>query len=227
MNGWRVTCHKPPIVDIRVAFGSATGAPFALVGTRAATHADVVPDTPMGAQPPPGRRRDSGQRERHNWTARPANGVPSASRRPTRTPCIEWPVLLTAPVTSSEDPAKDGAGRTVPDWTEPVVSQATGQILVQLRAERAGSGPGRTYTIAIRASDAAANSSTAVVVVKAPHCRTIRAAERGHCCSSLATGELADAADAPLRTCPTCLLHRLRTSAVSVAAEVTGRERVA
>ena len=40
---------------------------------------------------------------------------------------------------------------------------------LQLRAERAGNGPGRIYTITVRASDAAGNSSTQNVTVSVPH----------------------------------------------------------
>ena len=46
------------------------------------------------------------------------------------------PVLVAAQVASSEDPEKDGSGNTVPDWTTPVVDQATGIITLSLRAER-------------------------------------------------------------------------------------------
>ena len=40
---------------------------------------------------------------------------------------------------------------------------------VLLRAERAGNGPGRIYTITIRATDAAGNTNTATVQVTVPH----------------------------------------------------------
>jgi len=40
---------------------------------------------------------------------------------------------------------------------------------VQLRADRAASGPGRIYTITIRATDAAGNTNTATVQVPVPH----------------------------------------------------------
>jgi len=39
----------------------------------------------------------------------------------------------------------------------------------QLRADRAASGPGRIYTITIRATDAAGNTNTATVQVPVPH----------------------------------------------------------
>jgi hypothetical protein len=78
------------------------------------------------------------------------------------------PVVLEASVVSSEDPLKDGSGNTIPDFTEPVIDQSTGTISVQLRAERAGNGPGRVYTITVMATDTAGNQSTAAVSVAAP-----------------------------------------------------------
>ncbi len=80
-------------------------------------------------------------------------------------------MTLSATVTSSEDPDKDGSGNTIPDVSEPVIDQLTGEITLQLRAERAGSGPGRTYSIEITATDLAGNESSAVVTIVAPHDR--------------------------------------------------------
>lgn len=79
------------------------------------------------------------------------------------------PVVLSAVVTSSEDPLKDGTGQTIPDFTTPVIDQDTGTIALQLRAERSGKGAGRTYTIAITATDLAGNQSSALVRIVAPH----------------------------------------------------------
>ncbi len=83
------------------------------------------------------------------------------------------PVLLAAAVSSSEPAEVDNHGDPIPDFTTPVIDQATGVITLQLRAERNGQGSGRTYTITITATDASHNSSTAVVQVVAPH-------DRGH-----------------------------------------------
>ncbi|MFO0985491.1 MAG: hypothetical protein U1E76_27790 [Planctomycetota bacterium] len=81
------------------------------------------------------------------------------------------PVLLTATVASSENPDKDADGHTIPDFTTPVIDQSTGTIALQLRAERSGKGPGRTYTITITATDSSGNQSTAIVTCVAPHDR--------------------------------------------------------
>jgi hypothetical protein len=64
---------------------------------------------------------------------------------------------------SSSEPV-DGAadGHTSIDW---MVIDAR---RVQLRAERAGGGPGRVYTIAITCTDAAGNASTGTGVVRVP-----------------------------------------------------------
>ena len=51
------------------------------------------------------------------------------------------------------------------------VDNAAGMVLVQLRAERSGTGDGRVYTITITASDASGNQSTATVDVRVPHDR--------------------------------------------------------
>jgi hypothetical protein len=75
----------------------------------------------------------------------------------------DGPVTLTAQVSCNE-PAKRGT-----DWTEPVINQATGVILLSLRATRAGSGTGRVYTITIKATDANGNFATETVTIVVPH----------------------------------------------------------
>jgi len=56
------------------------------------------------------------------------------------------PVSLSASVTINEPQQGLGDGDTPNDWTQPVINQATGTISLQLRAERSGSGNGRTGT---------------------------------------------------------------------------------
>jgi hypothetical protein len=68
-------------------------------------------------------------------------------------------------VTSSEPVSGTGDGDTAPDW------EVVGPNLVRLRAERAGNGTGRTYTVAITATDSAGNASTQAVTVAVPHNR--------------------------------------------------------
>ena len=68
-------------------------------------------------------------------------------------------------VSSNEPVNCTGDGDTGPDWT---IAGAHG---VSLRAERAGNGSGRTYTITITAKDAAGNTSTGTTTVAVPHNR--------------------------------------------------------
>ena len=51
-----------------------------------------------------------------------------------------------------------GAGQTTPDWVQ------TGDLSVDLRAERSGKGTGRVYTITVECTDASDNSATSTSV---------------------------------------------------------------
>jgi hypothetical protein len=66
-------------------------------------------------------------------------------------------------VTSNEPQNGLGDGDTAPDWV------LTGNLTLDLRAERAGNGSGRIYTIVVRCSDSSGNASTRSVVVAVPH----------------------------------------------------------
>jgi hypothetical protein len=66
-------------------------------------------------------------------------------------------------VASNEPVAGRGSGNTAPDWG------ITGNLSVKLRAERAGSGSGRVYTISVQCSDASGNESTGTTTVVVPH----------------------------------------------------------
>lgn len=79
------------------------------------------------------------------------------------------PVKLGATVSSNEPEEGLGDGDMTPDWTTPVIDQATGVITLQLRAERSGLGNGRTYTVTINAIDEAGNTSIANVEIVVPH----------------------------------------------------------
>ncbi len=73
---------------------------------------------------------------------------------------VTWSVTSIA---SNEPVNGTGDGDSAPDWT---IAGAHG---VSLRAERAGTGSGRTYTITITAKDAAGNASTGTTTVAVPH----------------------------------------------------------
>jgi parallel beta-helix repeat protein len=80
-------------------------------------------------------------------------------------------VTLEVTVASSEpvDAPGMGDGTTSPDFSTPVVAEDNGTITLQLRAERDGKGPGRTYTVTITATDEFGNAATAVLVFRVPH----------------------------------------------------------
>jgi hypothetical protein len=56
-----------------------------------------------------------------------------------------------------------GDGDTSPDW------EITGDLTVDLRAERSGRGEGRIYTVNVSATDESGNIGTADVDVIVPH----------------------------------------------------------
>jgi len=64
----------------------------------------------------------------------------------------------------SNEPANGvGDRNTSPDW------EITGDLTLNLRAERSGGGGGRVYTITVRCTDASGNASTTAVTVSVPH----------------------------------------------------------
>jgi hypothetical protein len=71
-------------------------------------------------------------------------------------------VSSTLAVRSNEPLNGTGDGDTAPDW------QVVDAHTVRLRAERAGGGNGRVYTITITARDSAGNTSTRDVAVRVP-----------------------------------------------------------
>jgi hypothetical protein len=77
--------------------------------------------------------------------------------------CTSDPTCQIVAVSSSEPESGQGNGDRAPDWV------ITGSMSVDLRAERAGSGAGRVYTISVMCSDEAGNSSSGEVAVLVPH----------------------------------------------------------
>jgi hypothetical protein len=72
------------------------------------------------------------------------------------------PMCAVSGVTSSEADNGRGDGNTTGD------AVITGPLTVELRAERAGPGNGRTYTIEVTCTDASGNASTDTTTVVAP-----------------------------------------------------------
>ena len=108
---------------------------------------------------------------------------PPALSEPTASPNVLWPPnhalrdvtveynasddcgsvnCLIASVTSSEPDNGTGDGDTAPDW------EITDEHHVRLRAERAGAGAGRVYTITVACTDSAGNTTTKTVAVNVP-----------------------------------------------------------
>jgi hypothetical protein len=80
--------------------------------------------------------------------------------------------VLTASVSSNEPVEGLGDGDTSPDWTEPLIDQINGIVMLKLRSERSGSGDGRLYTITLTAADDSGNTSKADVKIIVPHDRS-------------------------------------------------------
>jgi hypothetical protein len=79
------------------------------------------------------------------------------------TACTGNPTTTTLSVASNEPVNGTGDGDTAPDWI------VLDPHHVQLRAERAGEGGGRTYTITITATDSRGKVTTQDVTVTVPH----------------------------------------------------------
>jgi hypothetical protein len=77
--------------------------------------------------------------------------------------CDASPTCEVTAVTSDEPVTGRGYGNTTPDWI------INGGQSVSLRAERAGFGDGRTYTVTDTCTDGSGNGSSAVVDVTVPH----------------------------------------------------------
>jgi hypothetical protein len=66
-------------------------------------------------------------------------------------------------ISSNESVNGGSDGNTAPDWS------IVGALQVLLRAERAGAGAGRHYTITVQCADQAHNTSQAAVMVPVAH----------------------------------------------------------
>jgi hypothetical protein len=77
--------------------------------------------------------------------------------------CDTAPKSKIVSVTSNEPVNGTGDGDTAPDW------EITGDLTVNLRAERSGKGSGRVYTVTVLCTDAYGNSSTGTINITVPH----------------------------------------------------------
>jgi endo-1,4-beta-xylanase len=81
--------------------------------------------------------------------------------------CDPSPAVRLVSVTSSEPDNATGDGNTTGDIQGADFGQDDRSF--SLRAERRGSGKGRTYAVTFEAEDASGNRTTRTVVVNAPH----------------------------------------------------------
>jgi hypothetical protein len=79
--------------------------------------------------------------------------------------CDQTPSCRITSVSSNEPENGAGDGNTAPDW------DITGDLSLDLRAERSGGGSGRIYTIGVTCTDACGNSSEETATVTVPHNR--------------------------------------------------------
>lgn len=77
--------------------------------------------------------------------------------------CDQAPSCRITSVSSNEPDNGEGDGNTASDW------EVTGELSLELRAERSGGGNGRIYTIEVTCTDACDNSSEETVTVSVPH----------------------------------------------------------
>lgn len=79
------------------------------------------------------------------------------------------PIIYKVTIKSNEPSKTQEKKDASPDWTEPIIDHDKGIITLSLRAERLGKGEGRTYTIAITATDTSGNSVNEELDVVVPH----------------------------------------------------------
>ena len=111
-------------------------------------------------------------------TPRPVDVTPPDITSVTADPASLWPanlqmvpVTITVRVTDNADPAPQCriVGVTSSESVDAAAIQITGDLTLSIRAERAGTGTGRRYRIAVSCSDASGNSAGASVDVHVPH----------------------------------------------------------
>jgi probable HAF family extracellular repeat protein len=111
-------------------------------------------------------------------TPRPVDVTPPGIIGVTADPASLWPanlqmvpVTITVSVIDNVDPAPRCrvVGVTSSETVDAAAVQMTGDLTLNLRAERGGGGNGRTYQVAVACTDASGNSAAASVTVHVPH----------------------------------------------------------
>jgi hypothetical protein len=129
------------VTDVHGAFDTCTG--LVTVGDQAPPDLSRLTASPAVLSPP-----------NHQMVAVTVRGVTDA--------CDATPRCALS-VSSNEPVEGTGDGDRAPDW------QVTGPLSVNLRAERAGTGYGRLYTLALTCADAAGNTAVGTTTVTVPH----------------------------------------------------------
>ena len=85
--------------------------------------------------------------------------------------CDPSPSCRVASVSANEPVLGPGSGNTDPDWTlsDPGPKVSPAMLGIQLRAERAGGGTGRVYTIDATCADASGNATGGATAVTVAH----------------------------------------------------------
>lgn len=136
-----VTCEA---TDVAGNTGSATFR-VTVVDTTAPAIASVIPSRPVLGPP--------------NHKMEPVAFAVDASDAASAFSCSVTSVASNEPVSGTGD------GDTAPDW------EITGPLSVNLRAERAGNGTGRIYTVTVECRDAFNNVATVATTISVPHDR--------------------------------------------------------
>lgn len=192
-----VVDQQPPSISCPSPVAECTG-PGGAVVTYKPTVSDNCPGVTYGCTPPSGSifplgttpfqcvaTDSSGNTNSCNSVVKVVDTTPPVISSVSASPNVLWPpnhkmvpvtVAVSASdvcsptvtckitsVTSNEPLVGPGSGHTAPDW------QITGDLSVNLRAERAGSGNGRIYTLNVQCTDASGNSATKTVTVDVPH----------------------------------------------------------
>jgi Subtilase family/HYR domain len=151
----KVTSDAPPVFPLGTTTVTFTATDDSGNSSQASTTVTVVDTTPPDI---------------HSVTAEPGSlWPPNHTLRPVTVSvdvsdiCDAAPACQIVSVTSNEPVNGKGDGNTAPDW------QITGDLTVDLRAERSGAGNGRVYTITVRCTDDSGNSSMKSMNVTVPH----------------------------------------------------------
>jgi putative hemolysin len=186
-----ITCPANPVAECTGPQGAAVTYPDPAATDVCSSSVATACTPPSGSTFPPGTTPASctgtdasGNSSACSFQVKVVDTTPPTITKLSASPDRLWPanhkmvpVAVTAAATdlcgpatcriesvASDEPVDGlGDGDTAPDWT------ITGALAVSLRAERAGRGDGRVYTITVECEDGSGNAVTAPVAVRVPH----------------------------------------------------------